>query len=87
MSCLYTSVISSIIIIAQLSRKEVTRFVPPESELMPRLLGLKWVGEGDKPQSMEQKVVLKGSEDTKFLTIYQPPIPIGMSEMMRSRVH
>ena len=55
----------------------MTSFSP--LDLDPRLLRLEWVGEGE-PQRLIQKVVLRGSEDSKFLTICYPPT--GMSGMM-----
>ena len=64
--------------------KSVTNFTS-SSDLNPRHMRLDWLGEGE-PQTLIQKVILKGSEDTKFLTICQPPTPIGhgMSEMIRN---
>ena len=56
----------------QVSKKEVTEF---NSELIPRLLELEWVGEGEF-QCLSQKVFLKGSKNPKFLTIRQPSTPI-----------
>ena len=73
------------VINAHVTREEVTNFTQPESDLIPRLLESEWTGKGE-PQKLLQKVVLGGSKDSKFLTIRQPPIPIGMSGMMRSGV-
>ena len=68
--------------VAQVSRKEVTSFAL-SSELNRRLLRLEWTGEGE-PQQLVQKVVLKGSKNSKFLTVCQPPVPLGMNVMMKS---
>ena len=69
--------VSLSVITAQVSRQEVTNFTPPENDLIPHLLEIEWTGEG-KPQRLSQKVVLGGTKDSKFLTIRQPTIPIGM---------
>ena len=71
---LSTSVIS-LVVNAQVTRKEVTEF---KVKVIPCLLQLKWVGEKE-PQDLLQKVVLKGSENSKFLMICQPPGPTGMT--------
>lgn len=55
--------------------------IMPASDLSPRLLQLDWYGEGE-PQHLVEKVFLKGSVDNKFLTIYHPPVTIGMNEAM-----
>ena len=70
---LSTSVIL-LVVNAQVTRKEVTEF---KDEVIPRLLRLKWVGEGE-PQDLLQKVVLKGSEGSKFLMVCQPIAPTGI---------
>ena len=62
--------------VSQVFRKDVTNFTS-SSDLNPRLLRLEWVGNGE-PQSLMQRVVLKGSEEIKFLTICLPTDPIGM---------
>ena len=75
--CMPVSISS--IFMAQVSRKEVTSFAPPE-KTNPHLLHIEWTGEREPTQRLEQKVVLKGSENSRFLTICHP---FGKSRMMR----
>ena len=51
------------------------------AELSHCLLQVDCVGEG-QPQRFVQTVLFEWFVDTKFLTICQPPTPIGMIEMM-----
>ena len=70
--------------IAQVSRKEVTSFAPPE-KTNPHLLHVEWAGEGEPTQRLVQKVVLKGSENSKSLTISHP-LTICKCGMMSERM-
>ena len=46
--------------------------------LNPRMLRLKWSGDGG-PQQWDEKIILTGSEDSNFLLLTQPTAPIGAS--------
>ena len=70
---------------AQVFRKDVSKFPPFKNKPIFRRLRLEWAEEGN-PQSLVQKVVLKGSMNSRVLTIHQPPTPTGMSGMIRSGV-
>ena len=61
----------------QVSMKEAACF-DLSSSLSPRLLQLEWTKPENKPQPLVQKLLLEGTEGTKFLTIRQSTNPIGM---------
>ena len=64
-------------LLPQIYREKLTSF-GPHLELNPRLLEVEWAEEV-KPPRLVQKLLLKGSKDSNFLTMCHPPSDIGMS--------
>ena len=46
-----------------------------DGSINPRILNLKWCLSGE-PHILEEKIILSGSEDSKFLLLCQPTTPI-----------
>ena len=62
----------------QVTKEIANRSYTGPAGLNPRMLRLKWSGDGE-PQQWDEKIILTGSEDLNFLLLTQPTAPIGAS--------
>ena len=59
----------------QVTKEIANRSYTGPAGLNPRMLRLKWSGDGE-PQQWDEKIILTGSEDLNFLLLTQPTAPI-----------